>query len=313
MLKLTNIIAVGVLIIIGVILIKFKPVYSVFIQGEQIGYIGDKKSFEEYITNKLYDNEEENIAYSELNIEPKYELALIDKQQDTKEEMVFAKIKENTNITYYQYAIAKDGENKEYVNTIKEAEEIVNTLNAEFGEDSNISIIKVYTNDKDTINSVEVATVSNSLRAVLQQDKEAKEKEEVKKQDKMLNGVSLAVVPVKGRISSRYGSNSSVRDHTHMGVDVAVATGTPIKAVGSGKITVSGTSGGYGKLIVINHGNGVESYYGHCSKLYKAVGTWVEAGDVIAAVGSTGNSTGPHLHFEVRVNGKYVNPQKYLK
>lgn len=70
--------------------------------------------------------------------------------------------------------------------------------------------------------------------------------------------------------------------------------------------------GGYGNLIIIDHGNGITSYYGHCNKLYKKAGTKVTAGDVIAEVGSTGNSTGPHLHFEIRQNGKYVNPQKYL-
>lgn len=314
MLKLTNLVAIGIFIIVAIILIKYRPVYSVSVDGEQIGYVGDKKGFEEYIITKLYNNEEENIAYSELTSTPKYELALVDKQEDTKEEVVFAKIKENSQITYYQYAIAKDGENKEYVNTLKEAEEVVNTLKSEFGEDNaNISIVKVYTNDKETMNSVEVATISNNLRTILQQDKDEKAKEEAKKQANMLNGVSIAMTPVKGRISSRYGSNSTVRNHTHMGVDIAATTGTPIKAVASGTVTVSGTSGGYGKLIVINHGNGVETYYGHCSKLYKSVGTWVEAGEVIAAVGSTGNSTGPHLHYEIRVNGKYVNPQKYLK
>lgn len=309
--------AIGIFIIIAIILIKYKPVYSVSMEGEKIGYIADKKDFEEYIVSKLYNNEEENIAYSELTNTPKYELALVDKQEDTKEDIVFAKIKENSQITYYKYAIAKDGENKEYVNTMEEAEEVVNTLKTEFGEENtNISIAKVYTNDKETTASVEVATISGNLRAVLQQEKqeqEQKAKEEEKKQNNTLNGVSIAITPVAGRISSRYGSNSSVRDHTHKGVDIAATTGTPIKAVASGTITISGTTGGYGKLVVINHGNGVETYYGHCSKLYKSVGTWVEAGDVIAAVGSTGNSTGPHLHYEIRVNGKYVNPQKYLK
>ena len=71
-------------------------------------------------------------------------------------------------------------------------------------------------------------------------------------------------------------------------------------------------SGGYGNLVKISHGNGVETYYGHCSKLYVKVGQTVKAGDTIAAVGSTGNSTGNHLHFEIRLNDKQVNPQNYL-
>ena len=70
--------------------------------------------------------------------------------------------------------------------------------------------------------------------------------------------------------------------------------------------------GGYGYLIIIDHANGVQTYYGHCSKLYASVGDEVEPGDVIAAVGSTGNSTGNHLHFEIRIDGVTKNPQKYI-
>ena len=69
---------------------------------------------------------------------------------------------------------------------------------------------------------------------------------------------------------------------------------------------------GYGNLVIISHGNGVETYYGHCSSITTSVGKSVTAGDVIAKVGSTGNSTGSHLHLEIRINGTAVNPQKYL-
>lgn len=119
-------------------------------------------------------------------------------------------------------------------------------------------------------------------------------------------------MPVKGNVTSRYGSREAIRDHTHKGLDIAAKTGTPIKAAASGKVTYSGTMGGYGNLIIIDHGNGITTYYGHCSKLYKKVGATVNAGDLIAAVGNTGNSTGPHLHFEIRKNGVYVNPARYL-
>ena len=71
-------------------------------------------------------------------------------------------------------------------------------------------------------------------------------------------------------------------------------------------------NGSYGNLVKIDHGNGVETWYAHCSKIYTKVGAQVKAGDVIAAVGSTGNSTGPHLHLEIRIDGTAINPQKYL-
>ncbi len=119
-------------------------------------------------------------------------------------------------------------------------------------------------------------------------------------------------MPVKGNITSRYGARESIRDHSHKGLDIAAKTGTPIKAAADGKIKYADTMSGYGNLIIIDHGNGITTYYGHCSKLYKKEGQKVKAGDVIAAVGNTGNSTGSHLHFEIRKNGVYVNPAKYL-
>ena len=77
-------------------------------------------------------------------------------------------------------------------------------------------------------------------------------------------------------------------------------------------MTCAKKSGAYGNLVKIDHGQGIETWYGHCSKIYVKEGAKVEAGDIIAAVGSTGNSTGPHLHFEIRVDGNTVNPQNYV-
>ena len=100
---------------------------------------------------------------------------------------------------------------------------------------------------------------------------------------------------------------------SHTGMDLAVPTGTPIRAALPGTVTVSTYNrGGYGYYIMIDHGNGLSTLYGHCSQLLAAVGRTVEAGDVIALSGSTGRSTGPHLHFEVRVNGERTNPRSYL-
>lgn len=99
----------------------------------------------------------------------------------------------------------------------------------------------------------------------------------------------------------------------HTGMDLAVPTGTPIRAALPGTVTVSTYNrGGYGYYITIDHGNGLSTLYGHCSQLLASVGRTVKAGDVIALSGSTGRSTGPHLHFEVRVNGQRTNPRSYL-
>ena len=88
--------------------------------------------------------------------------------------------------------------------------------------------------------------------------------------------------------------------------------GTSVRAAASGKVTFSGTQSGYGKIIIIDHGNGVSTRYAHNSKLLVGVGDRVDAGDRIALSGNTGKSTGPHLHFEIRMNGRSVNPLNYL-
>jgi murein DD-endopeptidase MepM/ murein hydrolase activator NlpD len=105
----------------------------------------------------------------------------------------------------------------------------------------------------------------------------------------------------------------SKRYKAHTGIDYGAPRGTPIMATANGRITFSGWKGGYGKLLIVKHANGYQTYYGHCSRLLKKRGQLVEQGQVIARVGSTGISTGPHVHYEVRVNGKPINPNKVKK
>ena len=118
--------------------------------------------------------------------------------------------------------------------------------------------------------------------------------------------------PLKGAgtVSSGYGSRWG---GFHKGIDFAASAGTPIYAASGGKVIYSGyNSGGYGNLIIIEHSNGYQTYYAHCSRLYANVGDQVSKGQHIAGVGTTGNSTGNHLHFEVRKNGTPMNPSNYL-
>ena len=94
----------------------------------------------------------------------------------------------------------------------------------------------------------------------------------------------------------------------HSGVDLAAPQGTPVQATADGVVTSAGWRGGYGILISLGHGSGVQTRYAHLSAIAVQPGTRVRAGQVIGYVGSTGNSTGPHLHYEVRVNGRAINP-----
>lgn len=122
-------------------------------------------------------------------------------------------------------------------------------------------------------------------------------------------GTGVFATPTRGSISSRFGMRS--RRH-HDGLDIAAPLGTPVKAADGGDVIFVGTNGTYGKLIKIDHGAGFQTWYGHLSKYNVKVGDKVYKGQIIGAVGSTGRSTGPHLHFEIRKNGSPVNPSNYL-
>ena len=100
----------------------------------------------------------------------------------------------------------------------------------------------------------------------------------------------------------------------HTGIDIGAAHGTDIISSADGVVTsVIYNEGGYGWYIMVYHGDGITTLYAHCSKVIAKVGQQVKQGQVIALVGSTGASTGPHIHFEVRVNGKHTNPLDYVK
>lgn len=124
------------------------------------------------------------------------------------------------------------------------------------------------------------------------------------------------LMPVNNaQITSVFGdrSNPITRgDERHKGLDLAAKKGSDIFAAADGTVTLAQRSATYGNYIIIDHGDGLKTLYAHCNKLYKSVGENVKRGDIIAAVGSTGQSTGPHLHFEVIKNGEYLNPQLFI-
>lgn len=119
--------------------------------------------------------------------------------------------------------------------------------------------------------------------------------------------------PVRGRLTSDYGYRFIFGEtNFHRGVDLAASAGTAINAAADGVVTFAGVKGTYGNLVVLSHGNGFQTYYAHCSQLLVAAGDEVTQGQPVAAVGSTGRSTGPHLHFEVRYMNAPIDPFLYL-
>jgi len=133
---------------------------------------------------------------------------------------------------------------------------------------------------------------------------------------------TLAMVPyrkpVVGEIelSSGFGVRNDPfvgRPAMHTGLDFRASTGDPVRATAEGRVTSAGWSGGYGRMVEIDHGNGLATRYGHLSQIDVKVGDVVKTGEVLGEVGSTGRSTGPHLHYETRINGEAVDPQRFLR
>ena len=310
MIRLINIVAIALFIMTLIILFKFNLVCEVKIGEETVGYIADKEEFEAKV-NEIINKEEESKLYTIIEKMPEYKLTLVNKDVQTNEDVILAKLEDNSETTYKLYAVTLDGEEKAILASLEEAEKIVDEMTEKYDDDLelDIGITDVITTNKKTESTVKVAKadVSEEIENKVEEIEEQKEIE-----SHTVQGVYLEVTPVSGIITSRFGNRESIRSYGHTGLDIAAPAGTPIKAAADGKVIFSGYSGGYGYVVKLDNGNGVETYYGHCSSLYVSTGEKVEAGDVIAAVGSTGNSTGNHLHFEVRVNGTEVNPQNYL-
>ncbi|MGE5483646.1 MAG: M23 family metallopeptidase [Ignavibacteriales bacterium] len=125
-----------------------------------------------------------------------------------------------------------------------------------------------------------------------------------------------SIMPTLGSITSPFGyrrSPVSKRSEFHEGMDIGAPYGAPVKASGDGVVTFSGYHGGLGRTVIIDHGYGIKTWYGHCYKLLVRQGEKVTRGRVIAYVGSSGLSTGPHLHYQVTVDGTYVDPREFLE
>ena len=298
-------------LIIAIILLKYRPIYKVTLAGQEMGYVENGTELEDRIQQEIIEMEGKNIDFVSLDEMPDYELKLVNRKQETNEEEIMLALKENARIMYKYYAVILNNETVGLVDNIEEAEQAVNQIKEEHKNDTiklELSITENYTENMDEISletvQVAQAQVEEKVAALIEQDEKSKMP--------VINGVLIAVTPVQGSVTSRFGVVSSIRSGAHTGTDICCPIGTQIKAVASGTVTFAEKNGSYGNLIKVSHGNGVETWYAHCKELYAKVGQKVNAGDVIAAVGMTGNTTGPHLHLEIRVNGTAINPQNYL-
>ncbi len=328
--KTLKLVTIGSAMVVTVVCIKYKPAYKVTVSGETIGYVENLELIEKKI-EKYMDSTEGNVAFREIKETPKYEFKLINRDKNVSNQDVMLAIEELTTTTYKFYAVTADGEQKAIVTSQDEAESIINEIKTDLNKDVDLKlgIVEVYKSDDKEVNSKETATNTlKEYKIAKVTEYENKKAEEAKKRAAAakakslatmatgaptgnLNGLALAI-PVNGSVSSRFGSRGGSRSTIHTGLDISTSSGTGIRPVAAGTVVYAGFRGSYGNLLIIDHGNGVQSYYAHCSALYVSTGQQVSANSTIAAVGSTGNSTGPHLHLEIRVNGNPVNPQNYI-
>ncbi len=312
--KFISLVFLACIIIVGIIMLTYKPIYSVSLDGEQIGYSEDKSKLQKRINDYMEKGEGENVAFVQIDEMPEYKLCLLKKGIVTNDEEIYKLITED-GITYYNYyAITEDSKEKLYVSTFEEAEDIINSLKEKKSSNaSKLAIVEKYETEKKEFTTSEKAIADLYVKPVVTVAKKTSSGGYVNTSTKISNakvnlGINL-IKPISGTISSRYGSRWGA---THTGLDIATSAGTPIKAAAGGTVTYAGWKGSYGNLVVVSHGNGVQTYYAHCSSILVSAGQSVSQGQTIAKVGSTGNSTGPHLHLEIRKNGTSLNPQNYL-
>lgn len=320
--KLILLLLVAFLLISGIMYCLFKPMYAVKLNGEIIGYTDAKKQLQEKIDESKQKGDGSEITFFEIDSLPEYEVCYSKKDIEANEEEVFDTVIASGTPYYKSFAILQNGEEKSYVSTYEEAEKVITDLREK--NSTNVDSITYSTKySSEKIDNSDVETIVASLYVepapvVTTPAKTATQKTTTPKgtvntsqtvsYGKVSLGVSLSR-PVAGTITSRFGRRSR---GTHTGIDVATSKGTPIKAAASGTVTYAARKGSYGNLVVVDHGNGIQTYYAHCNSINVSAGQSVSQGQVISTVGSTGNSTGPHLHLEVRVNGVCQNPQNYL-
>ena len=318
--RLISLVSVAAVIIVAAVILLYRPIYKVTLNGETIGYCEDKDALQNKINDYMEKGEEgqKNVAFVQIDDMPKYEMCLQKKGITTNDNEIFDKIKE-TGVTYYRYyTIADDGKEKLSVSTFDEAEQTIKELKKKESQNSkDLTIIEKYEVELPELYTQEkaVATLYEKKVVVVQTTTKypsipssgfSTSRSTINK--KVNLGISF-VKPATGVVTSRFGARWG---STHTGTDLGAPTGTSIKAAASGTVLFSGWKGTLGKLVVINHGNGVQTYYAHCSSLLVSAGDTVSAGQLIAKVGNTGRSTGPHLHFEIRLNGSALNPQSYI-
>ncbi len=245
--------------------------------------------------------EQRSLIASKKKLLEDQEAKLVNYQQDAKSEKEQLQVSRGTQITL----------RREVQSTISEIETNLDQMEQE-SQNLEAEIQRLQKEEQARIEA-ERKRKEEARRA---EERAAKEQASQEQASQEQTGSTRWPVPGHTRISSPYGNRTHpVLGGTrfHSGIDIPAPTGTPIIAAASGTVIMSQYSGSYGNVVIVDHGNGVSTLYAHNSRNQVSVGQRVQAGQTIALIGSTGMSTGPHLHFEVRKNGSTTNPMNWLR
>lgn len=315
---------------IGFMAWKFKFVYMVEMGGVELGLVNDKDKFEKDIKDTL-ENLEEPVVSAKLQENPKYSLRLVDKDDiDVDDNYVFAKVEEKIEKTYRYYNIKEDDKllakvstKEERDNLLKELEEGKQVKDLKVEEEETKEYYIISYEEAKQLASTNVDNIENEKKSKLEKEKIEKRNTNIVKNIRRGGTVSASsssnASAMLGSLSFRRPLNSSrvsagyLGYPGHRGIDFPSPQGTPVMAAESGTVTtVMYSNKSYGNRVIIDHGNGISTLYGHNSTIGVSLGQKVSKGQTIAGVGSTGNSTGNHVHFEIRINGKPINPTSYV-
>lgn len=307
-------IAIVSIAIVALIMCVYKPIYSVSYNGETIGYSSNKADLQKRILEYIEKGSGDNVAFVQIDEMPTYKLCFLKRGVETNDDEIFEKVT-STGTTYYKYyAVAVNNEEKVYLSSFDDAEKVVNGLKEKNSNNAtDLSIDTKYVTETKEVTDTETAINNLYEKKVTVSTPKSAGPVSPGTTGTGYKATSVTFVkPIKGAvITSRFGARWG---RQHKGMDYGVSVGTSIYAAASGTVTYAGwNSGGYGYLVIISHGNGVQTYYAHCSSILTKVGATVKAGDLIAKSGATGHVTGPHLHFEIRINDVAYNPELYLK
>ena len=317
--KFLLLLIIGMAIISFLILVVYKPMYSVTLNDEFLGYTSDKSELQSKINEYIKSGDSQTVAFVEIEDLPEYKMCLLKKGLTSNDDEILSTVISTGTPYYKYYAILENGIEKCYVSNYEESEAIVNQLKEKNSSNKDAVSYAVkydtqlleFTNTETAVASLYIEPKNTKMPTTTTSGRNT-----VKYKNSTL-GLAAIQQPVSGRITSRFGVQSRIRSSAHTGLDIANSTGTPIIPIAAGTVKYSGRKGSYGYMVIVDHGknaNGqsIETYYAHCSKLNVNVGDYVDENTIIALVGSTGNSTGPHLHLEIRIDGRAVNPQNYL-